>query len=196
MTSQSTQWKPGQRPEGAGRPTGGRNRRTTEIVQKLISLGHKDPLETLSELQNSAEDEGIRATAANMLAPYLHSKMGTTPVPPDPVYIDLANDLPAPTTIDQAIKNIALLADMKAKGQLDVVKADSLIADQRYIADALLNEQKLLTAQGGPPQQTIHIEGGLPLLPGTNVIMPDGPSPPGEPLHMNGHCPQPSNDEP
>jgi hypothetical protein len=196
MTNQSTQWKPGQRPEGAGRPTGGRNRRTAEIVQKLISLGHKDPLETLSELQNSAEDEGIRATAANMLAPFLHSKMGTTPVPPDPVYIDLANDLPAPTTIDQAIKNIALLADMKAKGQLDVVKADSLIADQRYIADALLDEQKLLTAQGGPPQQIIKIEGGLPLLPGCAVIMPDGTSTPGEPLHMNGHDAQPSDQDP
>jgi hypothetical protein len=136
-----------------------------------------------------------------MLAPFLHSKMGTTPVPPDPVFIDLAEDLPQPTTIDQAIKNIALLADMKAKGQLDVVKADSLIADQRYIADALLDEAKLLTAQGGPPQQTIKIEGGLPLLPGCNVIMPDGASTPGEPLHeMNGHdanpAPQPSNDEP
>jgi hypothetical protein len=94
-----TRWKPGQRPEGAGRPAGSRNNRTKEVIDLIKSLDHKDPLITLSELQNSAKDEGIRATAANMLAPYLHSKNATKPVAPDPVYFEQAVALPRPTNI-------------------------------------------------------------------------------------------------
>jgi hypothetical protein len=56
--------------------------------------------------------------------------------------------------------------------------ADSLIADNKAILAALVEEAKLLAAQGGPREQTIRIEGGLPELPGTNVIMPH---------EMNGH---------
>ena len=178
MPNSSTQWKPGQRPEGAGRQVGSRNRRTTEIVLKLISLGHRDPLETLSELQNNSEDEAIRATAANMLAPYLHSKLASTPVPPPPQYFEEAVNLPRPTSIREAYENVALLSEYKATGKIDIATANSLIEDQRVILNAMVDEAKLLTAQGGQPEQTIYIEGGLPNLPGTEIIMP--------PTRMNG----------
>jgi hypothetical protein len=49
------------------------------------------------------------------------------------------------------------------------------------LRDGLIEEQKLFVAQGGPREQTIRVEGGLPPLPGTNVDMrPDlaGASPP------------------
>ena len=88
---------------------------------------------------------------------------------------------------------------MKAKGQLDVVKADSLIADQRYIADALLDEQKLLALQGGGPETVIKIEGGLPTLPGTNIIMPlrNGNEYDGSPLQVRDSAPdQPESHPP
>jgi hypothetical protein len=39
-------------------------------------------------------------------------------------------------------------------------------------ADGLIEEAKLITAQGGGPEQVIKIEGGLPELPGTRVEMP------------------------
>jgi hypothetical protein len=87
-------WKPGERPEGAGRPVGARNRRTAYVIELIRSAGHQDPLLTLAELQAKSQDEGIRATAANMLAPYLHSKLAAIPVPPLPVYFYEIRSLP------------------------------------------------------------------------------------------------------
>jgi hypothetical protein len=67
---------------------------------------------------------------------------------------------------------------MKATGQLDVVTADSLINDQRIILNAMVDEAKLLAANPDPnvPQQII-VTGGLPELPGTQIVMPQ----------LNGH---------
>jgi hypothetical protein len=172
MGISSTQWKPGQKVEGAGRQFGSRNNRTKDIVLKLISLGHKDPLETLSELQNDSKDEGIRATAANMLAPYLHSKM--TPVAAS-ILLEDSITLPhaKPTTIQEALENIAHIVALKASGQLDRTWAESLVLDQRAILSGLVDEAKLLAGDLSPGDRIIRIEGGLPALPGTNVIMPD-----------------------
>jgi hypothetical protein len=114
-----------------------------------------------------------------MLAPYLHSKNATKPVAPDPVYFEQAVTLSRPTNIREAYSNILQLSEMKAQGQLDVATADSLIADQRVVLNAMVDEAKLLAAQGDPntPQQII-ITGGLPQLPGNeNLIMPE----------LNGH---------
>jgi hypothetical protein len=176
--NQSSLWKPGQSGNPAGRPADARRPRTKEVIELIKSLGHKDPLETLSELQNNSQDEAIRATAANMLAPYLHSKLASTPVPPPPQYFEEAVNLPRPTSIREAYENIALLSEYKATGKIDITTANSLIEDQRVILNAMVDEAKLLTAQGGSPEQTIYIEGGLPKLPGTDVIMP--------PTRMNG----------
>ena len=75
-------WAPGQsgNPQRNGhRPIGSRNRRTTDAINAIIAAGRQDPLLTLAELQAKSADEAIRASAANMLAPYLHSKTGATP---------------------------------------------------------------------------------------------------------------------
>lgn len=196
--NQSSLWKEGQSGNPNGRPKDARRPRTQEVIALIKSYGHKDPLETLSELQHNSQDEAIRATAANMLAPYLHSKLASTPVPPPPVYIEEAISLPRPTSIDQASNNIARLSEMKAQGQLDFATADSLINDNRTILYALIDEAKLLAAQGGSPQQTIRIENALPQLPGTRIVMPnvngntvevgvmiEGPEPP-DPQDFNG----------
>jgi hypothetical protein len=108
-----------------------------------------------------------------MLAPYLHSKMASKPVPPDPAYIETAITLPRPTTIALASENIGKLSEMKLLGQLDFATADNLIADQRVILSALIDEAKLIATTGDPNRdQVIRIEGGLPPLPGTNITMP------------------------
>jgi hypothetical protein len=157
---------------------GSRNNRTKEIVNQIVAAGYKDPLVTLAELQATDPDPGIRATAANMLAPYLHSKNMAKPVPPDPVYFEQAVTLPRPTNIREAYENILKLSEMKALAQLDVATADSLINDQRVVLNAMVDEAKLIAAQCDPnAQQVIKIEGGLPELPGTNITMPQ----------LNGH---------
>src|SRR5712672_1534825 len=114
-------WAPGQsgNPHRNGaRPLGSRNRRTTEAIEAIIAAGHQDPLLTLAELQAKSADEGIRATAANMLAPYLHSKTGATP----PLrYIEQPVILPHPnpTTVDHVNANVAHINSLYAAGTLD-----------------------------------------------------------------------------
>jgi hypothetical protein len=166
---------PGQSGNLNGRPSGSRNRRTQEILDLIKASGHKDPLLALSELVSNSKDEAVVAQASSMLAPYLHSKLAAKVTPPDPVYVEQALNLPAPYTIRQAYENIAQLSHMKAQGQLDIATATSLIEDQKVILYALIDEAKLLAAAGGSPEQTIYIEGGLPPLPGTEIIMPPTP---------------------
>jgi hypothetical protein len=73
--------------------------------------------------------------------------------------------------------NITYLHNLKLSGKVDVATADNLINDQRLLGNNLLDQQKLLIAQGGAPEQHIVITGGLPELPGTNIILPN----------LNGH---------
>jgi len=81
MALSSTSFVNGQIGNPNGRPLGSRNKRTKEIIQQIIESNNKDPLITLSEISSSDPDSAIRATAANMLAPYMHSKMQSTPAP-------------------------------------------------------------------------------------------------------------------
>jgi hypothetical protein len=180
--------QPGEVRNPHGRTPGARNRRTTEIINKILELGHKDPLVTLSELQQNAEEEAVRATAANMLAPYLHSKLGATPAPPPKIYLETQILLPCPSpkTIEQVNANIWYLTQLKLTGQLDREWGDNLIADQAKIANNLIDEAKLIAAQGDTRYQVIHITGGLPALPGTDITMPQ----------LNGHTGPLHGDEP
>ena len=191
---------------GQGRPPGARNKSSYALREALKARGDRDPAEFLSEVASDEnEAKELRLAAANYLMPHYHSKLGAIPVPPPDQYFEEAISLPKPTTVRQACENIALLSDMKSTGKLAIAKADTLIADQRFIASALVDEQKLLTAEGGPSEQVIRIEGGLPALPGTDVIMPDYNG--NGAASMNGHgpcdptptapglAPQPSSDE-
>jgi hypothetical protein len=178
MALASTAWKEGQSGNPLGRPHGARSPYTKQIIDHIKSLGHKDPLETLSELQHSSQDEGIRATAASMLAPYLHSKLSAIPTP---VYINVEVTILVhedPQDLSQVRANKARIASLLASGLLDLASADKLLAVQNSIAADMIDETKLLAASGGSPEQTIYIEGGLPNLPGTNITMP--------PPRMNG----------
>jgi hypothetical protein len=155
-----------------GRPIGARNKRTAEIVKQLISNGFKDPLIVLGELISTSKDESIRATAANMLAPYLHGKVASIP---SPIYLDHAVTLPHPNPakLDQVRENIIYLTNLKLTNQIDKDYGDNLILDQRHLHDSLFEEMKLLYSQGGSTDVQIHIEGGLPDMPGTSIIKPD-----------------------
>src|SRR6516165_12232762 len=94
------------------RPIGARNNRAKEIIQKLTANGFKDPLITLAELSEKSQSEQIRATASQMLAPYLHGKMGMIPAP---IYIEAKVHLPHPnpTKLEQVRENIIYLTNLK-----------------------------------------------------------------------------------
>jgi hypothetical protein len=111
-------WTPGISGNPNGRPPGSRNRRTTEIVNQIIKSGNKDPLVTLSELQATSADE------ANMLAPFLHSKLTATPAPR---FIETEITLPSLDSLENAVQSIALIESAVDSNQLDVQSAQDLI---------------------------------------------------------------------
>ena len=155
---------PGHKPNGH-RPLGSRNRRTTDAINLIIKAGHQDPLLTLAELQANSSDEGIRATAANMLAPFLHSKCGATP----PLrFLEEPFELPHPnpTTEAEISANIGYLAQALAAGTLDIDFYNALLIGQHQHINALKAREEL------PENQNILITGGLPSLPGCNITMP------------------------
>src|SRR5262245_42807581 len=177
-------WAPGQsgNPHGYAGP---RERRRKEVFDIIKNLGHKDALETLSYLQHNEQiDPGLRIAAASALAPYCHPKMQATPTPR---FVDLQIDIPEFTHVSDAENFLAKIALLVARGQLDIQSAQELSAlvktwiDTQYAKDEL--QFKI-----NPPEQrdtTIHITGGLPELPGTNITMPvlDGHA-----TNGNGHA--------
>jgi hypothetical protein len=110
-----------------------------------------------------------------MLMPYLYNKLAPIAPPPTLVILDeqVVIPHPRPTTLAEARENIAYLSELKAAGQIDRTWAESLITDQRALNDSLVDEAKLLAADAANADQVIRIEGGLPPLPGTDIIMPD-----------------------
>jgi hypothetical protein len=133
-------WKPGVVTNPNGRPIGARNARTTEVINKLIKNGFKDPLIILSELSQTSESEQIRAHATHMLAPYLHSKVAVAPAP---IFISRPVTLPHsnPTKLDQVRENIIFLTNLKLSGGIDTTIADNLIDDQRHLHDSIFETQ-------------------------------------------------------
>jgi hypothetical protein len=133
---------PGNNANPTGRPVGSRNKRTEEIFLRLEARGDKDPADLLSEIVTSEnETKELRVQAANFLLPYKYGKRGSIP---SPRYIEEPIDLPRPTSLDIANENIALISELKAQGRIDLDFADSLIADNRTIA----NNITAITASG------------------------------------------------
>jgi hypothetical protein len=121
-------------------------------------------------------DLSTRIAAASNISRYFHPQYGNKPQRPDPHFLTetISYPNPHPITILQVRENITYLVELKYTGKLDVEAADSLIADQQTLHNSLVDECKLLAAQGEHAgDQVIRIEGGLPPLPGTNITMPN-----------------------
>jgi hypothetical protein len=166
-------WQPGQSGNPAGRPKGSRNRRTVEMFELLESRGDKDPIDFLSDYITHGKDDNLKIQAANIVAPYKHSKQSTTPAPrfiPEPITV------PNFQTIEEAENYLASLPVLLGKGEIDSQSALELSTLIKNWISAKFDHEELqlkLAAHGGPAQQIIHIEGGLPTLPGCeNLIMP------------------------
>jgi hypothetical protein len=169
MPHNQTSFKQGQ----GGRTNGSRNRRNSELWDLLEQRGDKDPALFLSEIvTNENNSKELRVQAAGQLMPYKYAKV--TP-PAAQVFVQTNVNLITPQTQQDARNNISYLTSLKASGHLDLVAADSLIADQVKLLDSFNDETKLLVAGKGPAGELhIRIDGGLPALPGTNISMPYG----------------------
>ena len=159
----------------SGRIPGTRNKRTQEILNLLQERGDKDPLDFLSSIMSSENTYSpeLKVTAANYLTPYLHSKRSVAA--PAPRYIDSPVQVPEFTSIDQAETFLASLPVLLGRGELDSQTALELSTLTRAWISARHEREELqlkIQAHGGIGDQTIRIEGGLPALPGTDIIMP------------------------
>ena len=84
-----------------------------------FKAGHQDPLLTLAELQAKSTDEGIRATAVNTLAPFMHSKCGAMP-PLRFISEPIELPFPNPITLEEINANTSYLDQALAAGTLDI----------------------------------------------------------------------------
>jgi hypothetical protein len=159
---------------GPGRPPGSRNKRDAELFDRLEKRGDRLAVDLLSEIANNEnEPKQLRIQAMIGVAPYQTAKLGLIPQPTPLVFVaePIALPYPKPLEIRHTLANIARLSAAWRRGDLDLATFEAALAEQRIVRDGLIEQQKLLVAQGGPPNQRIEIKGGLPPLPGTEIDM-------------------------
>jgi hypothetical protein len=164
-------WAPGQsgNPKGYAGP---RERRRKEVFEIIKNLGHKDALETLSYLQHNEQiDPGLRIAAATALAPFCHPKMQATPTPR---FVELQIDVPEFTNVSVAEDFLARILSLVARGHLDIQQGQELAALAKMYIDSQYARDELQFKINPPETRDtqIHITGGLPALPGTQIDMP------------------------
>ena len=163
-----------------GRPTGSRNRRTTEILDLLDERQDRDPIDIASEFANNKElSPEQRAPYVKLVADYKHSKMGAT-IPRSYLTEPIEPPFVPPKSFHEINQNKAYLDSLWNSGRLDLASYNRACVSQQEYANNLEAEFKL-AAQGGG-DATIRIEGGLPQLPGTNINMTNELT-----LDHNGH---------
>jgi hypothetical protein len=169
---------------GPGRPKGSVNKRTQEVLNLIKDK--RDPLVALAEIVDTSTVPEHRMTASSILAPYPHSKRGTIPAPR---YVEDAITVPEFVSIQEAQNFLADIARRSGSGELELQSATDISnLVKNWILSVTAQDELQLKISKENPQgpQEIHITGGLPSLPGTDVIMSQEPTLNG---HVNGHGP-------
>jgi hypothetical protein len=160
-----------------GRPKGSRNKRTAELFNRLEARGDIDPADFLSALvTNEQEPKELRIQASGLLLPYMHPKLASLPTPR---FIEKPFELPKYTTIQEAEQILSQLLDLYTRGELDSQSFTELTTGIKTWIEAKTAsdlEQRLMlieqSLERNPATETKAVTGGMPRLPGTDVIMP------------------------
>jgi hypothetical protein len=191
-------WKPGQsgniggRPRKYPRPPEDMSRQHSYEFFKTAAL--RDEYRAVAEAQDLEDpvlfqhrmltDESIpkshRAVIANQIAPYYRPRLGIM----EPAkYVQTPIEVPEFADIEQAEAFLLQLAQRVAAQELDL---DSVAAVSARVLDWVHSKRaglelqiKQINASQDTGEQVIRIEGGMPPLPGSDVIMPN--------LELNGH---------
>jgi hypothetical protein len=163
-----------------GRPLGSKNIRKRELdkaCEEADRRGYPHPYLQMAEWANNPNIEmSIRSDMLKACASY------RCPKPKESHHVELT--VPPLTTIEQAE---AFLASLAAETDLEPLE---LIATIRHWIDSKRSGVELELKQiaaGGTGDAVIRIEGGLPELPGTEIIHPGLHTP----HYLNGHAPTP-----
>jgi hypothetical protein len=156
------------------------NEHRTAHLAAMEELDLEDPIQFQHKLlANESLPIGLRATIAAAIAPYYHPKLG---VATPSRFIETTVQVPDFTNVEEAEAFLASLAQRFGNSELGSQSALDLSTlvrnwiSAKHAAAEL--ELKRLAADNNGAEQVIRIEGGLPDLPGTNIIMPshEGPA--------------------
>jgi hypothetical protein len=122
-----------------------------EILDLLLSRRDKDPLDFLSEVISTANGQypaELKVQASNILAPHLHSKVGSTP---SPRFIPDKISVPTFHSITEAEDYLASLPVLLGNGELDSPSALELSRLVKNWIGAKLERIDLISTIGGKP---------------------------------------------
>jgi hypothetical protein len=185
-------WKPGQSGNLNGRPRKYPKPPEGMSTNDYLNVLKRDEYRYTAEAQDLEDpvlfqhrllaDETIpktaRAVIANQIACYYRPKLGVMELPK---YVVTPIEVPDFTSVEEAEAFLLQLAQREAAQELDtesVATVSARILD--WVRCKRMDQElaiKRLNADGTTGEQVIRIEGGLPELPGSDVIMPQ----------LNGH---------
>jgi hypothetical protein len=134
-----------------------------------------EPVQLLNAFARcSSVPDALRISAASAAAPYTQPKL--LPVP-GPQYVYTPIQVPDFQSIEEAESFLLSLSQRVGVAELEVQSANEIFTRIREWINTRRQgtelELKRLAADATSGTQIIRIEGGLPELPGTNIIMPD-----------------------
>ena len=215
-TREQMSWKPGQSGNYNGRPRAAYHWNGSTIIEEdkndlklyrdaqnrgfAAASGNGNGKDVLQDpilfqhklLSDESVPLGLRVAIAQNIAPYVHPRVGIVGMPR---YVETPIEVPAFQTIEDAESFLLTLSQRLGAGEVSIDAVNEITAIVRTWIQSKHQGQELelkrLAADNVGQEQVIRIEGGLPELPGTNIIMPPRPDGPEDIIHEPAQDPEP-----